>query len=87
MVNNIDEKKVREMFNISEDNYYLLNGVYRDILIEKYVKFLRKEQMALAVNKLKDFRKKIIKLQEDDLAKIIDREQEKQKVIKALCRR
>ena len=87
MVNNIDEKKVREMFNISEDNYYLLNGVYRDILIEKYVKFLRKEQMALAVNKLKDFRKKMIKLQEDDLAKIIDREQEKQKVIKKLYRR
>ncbi len=87
MVNNIDEQKVREMFNISEDNYYLLNGVYRDILIEKYVKYLRKEQKTFAVNKLKDFRKKIIKLQEEDLAKIIDREQEKQKVIKALCRR
>ena len=87
MVNNIDEQKVREMFNISEDNYYLLNGVYRDILIEKYVKYLRKEQRSLAVNKLKDFRKKINKLQEEDLAKIIDREHEKQKVIKALCRR
>ena len=87
MVNNIDEQKVREMFNISEDNYYLLNGVYRDILIEKYVKYLRKEQRSLAVNKLKDFRKKINKLQEEDLVKIIDREHEKQKVIKALCRR
>lgn len=87
MVNSIDEKEVREMFNISEENYYLFNDVYRDILIEKYIKFLRKEQMSLTLNKLKNFRKKIIKLQDNDLTKLIEREQEKQKVIKKLYRR
>ena len=39
MVNNINEKEVREMFNISEESYYSLNNVYRDILIDKYIKF------------------------------------------------
>ena len=87
MVNNINEKEVREMFNISEENYYLLNDMYRDILIEKYVKFLKREHRELKVSKLKEFRREIVKLQEKDLDKIIKREKEKQKVIKELCRR
>ena len=87
MVNNINEKEVREMFNISEESYYSLNNVYRDILIDKYIKFLKKEQKAREIAKLKDFRREIVKLQEKDLATIIEREREKQKVIKELCRR
>ena len=87
MVNNINEKEVREMFNISEESYYSLNNVYRDILIDKYIKFLKKEQKAREITKLKDFRREIVKLQEKDLATIIEREREKQKVIKELCRR
>ena len=87
MVNNINEKEVREMFNISEESYYSLNNVYRDILIDKYIKFLKKEQKARKITKLKDFRREIVKLQEKDLATIIEREREKQKVIKELCRR
>ena len=87
MVNNINEKEVREMFNISEESYYSLNNVYRDILIDKYIKLLKKEQKAREITKLKDFRREIVKLQEKDLATIIEREREKQKVIKELCRR